>query len=128
VLDVEERVRVAERSVVDPRQVPRVVHRQPERQRHERPEEREADRAVRKVRRDSEHEECRRPLCENDVLQQVRPEERVVRERLELREERREHKEDPERAGGQTRPRDGAAAGYEDKPDRERRHEPDGLR
>ena len=45
-LDVEQRVRMAQRRVVDPRQVPGVVRGQPERQRHEGPEEREPGRPL----------------------------------------------------------------------------------
>ena len=94
-LDVEQGVGVAQRRVVDPRQVPDVVRREPERQRDERPEERKAGGARGDVARHREEEQRRRPLREHDVLEQVRPEERVVRERLELGDEGREDESTP---------------------------------
>ena len=84
VLDVQQRVRVTQRVVVDPGQMPDEVRRDPQRQRDERAEEHEAASARCERRRDGEHEQRRRPLGEHDVLQQVRPEERVQRERLQL--------------------------------------------
>ena len=74
-LEVEERARVLERGVVDPRQVPDHVVREPERKR---------DRGVRQRAHDTgraivaasagempEDDEERRPLRENDVLEEV---------------------------------------------------------
>jgi hypothetical protein len=128
VLDVEQRVRTAQCVVVDPGQVPRVVRREPERQRDQRPEEREPGGALGDLRREGEDEQQRRPFCEHHVLQQMRPEEGVVRERLELREEGGEDEQDAERSCGDTRPGDGPAAPGEQEPDRQGRREPDGLR
>ena len=87
-------------------------------------EEREALRARGDAGRDREHEERRRPLREHDVLEQVRPQERVQRERLEARDE----------GGGDQRERDDErrearpAGAQREAEDREDRDEDDGLR
>ncbi len=72
VLEMEERVRVLERGVVEPRQVPEHVVREPERERDggvgERAEERRPRERRRERRREPEDDEQRSPLRENDVL------------------------------------------------------------
>ena len=121
-------MRIAKRRVVDQRQVPGVVGDQPERQRDERSKEREPGRPLGEPRRDREQEQHRSPLREHDVLQQVRPEERVIRKRLELGEECGEDECHAERAGGQTKARNLTASSRHGEPDRERRREHDRLR
>ena len=97
-------MRAAQSRVVDHGEVPRVVGDEPERQRHERSEEREPGRPLGEPRRDCEHEQRGSPLGEDDVLQEMRPQERVVRQRLELREEGGEDEHDAERSGGDPLP------------------------
>ena len=78
-LEMEERVRVAERGVVDPGQVPDAVVDQPERERQQRWHPR---RARGERRWDPEHRQERSPLSEHDVLDQVNREQEVERDRL----------------------------------------------
>ena len=77
--------------------MPREVCDEPERQRDERAEDPPSRRPPAEQRRHGEHEQARCPFREHDVLQQVRPEKRVQRERLELGRECRE--DEHERAG-----------------------------
>jgi hypothetical protein len=93
VLDVQQRVRLLERVVVDPRQMPDEVREQPE---GECRDERHVD-ALRELRRHGEDEQRGRPLGEDDVLREVRPEERGRRPALERR---HEEDEDQREAGG----------------------------
>ena len=112
VLEVEQRVRVLERGVVEPRQVPEHVVREPDGERDERVDERTNDRRTserrRERRREPEHDEERRPLRENDVLEQVDDEQVVHRKRLDRcdRDGEDEHHRgdeagDPEARGGE---------------------------
>ena len=78
--------------------------------------------------RNREHEQRRRPLGEDDVLQQVRPEERVQRERLQLRREGGEDQRERGRSGRDAEPARRLCARDECVAERERRDEPDGLR
>ena len=77
--------------------------------------------------RHREHEQRRRPLREHDVLEQVRPEERVHRERLERPRERGEDQRERRRGGGHLSPRRPFRAGRERVRERDRRHERDSL-
>ena len=103
-LEVEERVRVLERGVVEPREVPDHVVREPERERdggvgEQRDRARARDRRGERG-RDPEHDEERRPLGEDDVLEQVHGEEVVHAERVDRRDaDREEEHHRPEEAG-----------------------------
>ena len=89
-----------------------------------------AERAARRpsARRDREHEQRGRPLGEHDVLQQVRPEERVQRERLQLGGEGGEDQREAGDCSGDPEPARRLRARDERVAERERRDEPDGLR
>src|SRR5262249_19061559 len=91
-------------------------------------EEREAGGPLSHRRGNGEDQQRRGPLREDDVLQQVRPEERVVRQWLELGEERGEDERDAERSRGNPQARNRAAAGCESESGRERRRKGDRLR
>ena len=82
VLEVEECRRVLERRVVGGRQVPGEVDEQPEAKRDRRtgqlPDGRDAPEPLGDGRRDAEHEQRRRPLGEDDVLEQVHREQVVA--------------------------------------------------
>ena len=121
-------MRVTQRIVVHPREVPDEVRRDPQRQRDERPEEHEATCASCERRRHGEHEQRRRPLGEDDVLQQVRPEKRVQREGLQLREERQEQKRKTDACGRCLGAARTMAARRQEVRERECGDEPDGLR
>ena len=117
-----------ERVVVDPRQVPHEIRDEPHAATRRAAGSRPGRRAPPEHRRDREDEQPRRPLREHDVLEQVRPEERVQRERLELGEERGE---DQRERGGRGDDAEAARAlGARDEcvAECERRHEGDGLR
>jgi hypothetical protein len=77
---------MAERSVIGERQVPEEVDREPDRKRYGGPGgvpgERQARDRGGQERRDAENEKRRRPLGEDHVLQQVRRQEVVQRDRL----------------------------------------------
>ena len=87
VLEVEQRVGVLERRVVEPRQVPEHVVREPERERDggvgERADEGWSRERRGQCRRDPEDDEERRPLGQHDVLKEVDHEQVVHRDRLE---------------------------------------------
>jgi hypothetical protein len=86
VLEVEERARVPKRGVVDPRQMPDHVVREPERERDRRVCERahQSGRAIdaRQLGRDPQDDEEWRPLREDDVLQEVHRQQVVHAERV----------------------------------------------
>ncbi len=86
VFDVEQRARVLERRVVDPREMPDHVVREPERERDRGMRER-ADRPRARDRgsesgRDREYDEQRRPLGQHDVLEEMHRQEEVHPERV----------------------------------------------
>ena len=117
---------MAERVVVDPRQMPHEVRDEPERQRDV-PAGCATTRRATASRRDGEYEQRRRPLGEHDVLQQVRPQERVRRERLQLG---REGGEDESERGGSAcdSPASGGLGARDQRvAEREQRDEDDGL-
>ena len=82
-LEMEQRMRVPQRRVVDPRQMPDAVVDDPEEERRHRSAHprRDAPRAP----AGSEHRQQRRPLGEDDVLDQVHREQVVHRDRLDRR-------------------------------------------
>src|SRR5919201_6095804 len=98
VLEVEQRVRVAEGGVVQPGDVPYVVRRQP---REQGDGGRYAVRqAVGAPRRDSQHGERGRPLGDDDVLEQVSAQEVVARKLSERAYERGEQERERDAEAG----------------------------
>ena len=94
-------MRVPQRRVVERRDVPDRVRGYPEREGDggtgEQDDCARAAQPVGERRRDAEHEQERRPLREHDVLEEVRPDEVLARERV----ERRDQRGDEERAPGE---------------------------
>jgi hypothetical protein len=132
VLDVQERARVSKRGVVRPRQVPGEVDGEPDRQGDEGARQEAQHPGAREPRRqrggEAGDEERRRPLREDDVLEQVHRQQVPERDRLHRREEDRE---DQELAGDEGRnplPRGREPAQREEVADGERRHQPQRLR
>ena len=124
VLDVEERLGSAERRVVDGRYVPEEVRAGPQRKSDERMREQPGDG---EVRREPEHAERRRPLGEDDVLEQVHREQVVERDRVQRRREDDQDQREPGREAGDPPARHAVAPDDEQVPDRERRNEDDSL-
>ena len=83
-LEEQERVRMPKGVVVSPGKVPRDIRHDPERQREGRAQYGEASGPPAEPRWDREHEQGRRPLGEDDVLQKVRPQKRMQCKRLQL--------------------------------------------
>ena len=107
-LEREQARRMSKGGVVERRNVPHRVRPDPERESDVRPCEHPDDPRPREPlgeqRRDAEHEQERRPLGEHDVLEQVRPDEVLARERVEGRHERRHEQRAPgEEQGGPER-------------------------
>jgi hypothetical protein len=92
VLQVKQRLGPLERGIVEPRQMPHEVRAEPERQRYERMREGPHDSTTAGVGRQRggqpEHGERRRPFGQDDVLEQVRRDEVVARQRVQRRDER----------------------------------------
>ena len=102
-LEPQETVRVSERRVVQRRDVPQGVRPDPEGQSHHGLRQDSDDtrprQSLAELRRDPEDQEQRRPLGEHDVLDEVRPDEVLARDRVERRDERRHQ----ERTAGEER-------------------------
>ncbi len=130
-LEVEEGVRVLECRVVDPRQVPDHVVAEPERERHRRmgqhPEGFRPDELRRERGREAEDDEERRPLGEDDVLQEVDRQQVVHGDRLERRDRHEEEQRHCRHEADDAPPRSGEAAHGEDVRDREQRNDDERL-
>ena len=118
--------RLSEGGVVERRDVPHRVRPDPDGQSDVRPCEYPDDprpcEALGESRRDTEHEQERRPLGEHDVLEQVRPHEVVARERVERR-----HRATPRAAHSRRGTRRlGVRAGLRARPDEVQHPERDG--
>ena len=119
---------MTQRIVVDPGQMPDEVGGDPYRQRNQRAEEDEVARTGGDAGGNREHEQGRRPLGEDDVLQQVRPEKRVQCELLKLRDEREKDERQPERRRRRLHPIRPVPSRQKEVRERERGHEHDRLR
>ena len=131
VLEVEQRRGVPQGCVIGGRNVPRVVGREPERQRDQRVRER-SDGAVFSRgscggRREPEHDERRAPFGDRDVLEQVGREQVVERQALEWGHEDDKDQPEPAEEAGNPPARRGVAAEHERVGQRQQRNEHDRL-